>query len=357
MDYIKGMSLALLLPMLVDWVLVCEIKRQKSKNINGTVTRLMRECLIKIYCAIGELQSQKESTESGKLKKQLDEMKKNMDELYEENRNLRKELEEVKKSISISATSTLQEKEKEVQTPVNSMKENRRAPKKDDKSGKNLEEGKRNLAMAQPAVTPLEKRNKTPKPRREFSYPLEVRRHSAMEEEAQVKNLEVRKEGTGKKKRLNSVNSTGKGSSKKRSETEKKMDKGKDTPEVWTRVIGRKERKQNNREEANRGNERNQEKRKMRKKRPFKTSAVVITTGDRGTSYSEVLAWARQSVKLNEDEMNSLSTKRSATGVILLEIKGDKNEQMTEKLAESLRATLGENSVMSEYIGRNKWLR
>lgn len=91
----------------------------------------------------------------------------------------------------------------------------------------------------------------------------------------------------------------------------------------------------------NRGNGKNKEKGKVKKKKPFKTSAVVITTGDRSTSYSEVLAWARQSVKLNEEEMNSLSTKRSATGGILLEIKGEKNEQIAEKLAESLRVTLG----------------
>lgn len=40
---------------------------------------------------------------------------------------------------------------------------------------------------------------------------------------------------------------------------------------------------------------------KLRK--PLKTSAVVITAEDRKVSYSEILAWARQAVKLNEEEV------------------------------------------------------
>lgn len=69
--------------MMVDRVLPCEIKRKKSKNINSTVTRQMRECLMKLYCTIGELHSQKENVEcvSEKLKRQLEEMKKNMEEV------------------------------------------------------------------------------------------------------------------------------------------------------------------------------------------------------------------------------------------------------------------------------------
>lgn len=65
------------------------------------------------------------------------------------------------------------------------------------------------------------------------------------------------------------------------------------------------------------------------KKRKFlKTSAVVITTRTENVSYSDVLAWARQSVKLNEKEVRSLSTKRSATEGILLEIKDKNNTQL-----------------------------
>lgn len=65
--------------------------------------------------------------------------------------------------------------------------------------------------------------------------------------------------------------------------------------------------------------------------------AVVITVGDQNTSYAEVLAWARKSVMLNEDEMEVLTTKRSAAGGILLEIRGDKNKEIAERLTEALR--------------------
>lgn len=50
-------------------------------------------------------------------------------------------------------------------------------------------------------------------------------------------------------------------------------------------------------------------KKKVKKRKPFKTSAMVITSGDQNISYSEVLAWAKQSVRLSEKEMNALSTK------------------------------------------------
>lgn len=65
----------------------------------------------------------------------------------------------------------------------------------------------------------------------------------------------------------------------------------------------------------------------IKKRKSLKTSAV-ITTRVENVSYSEVLAWARQSVKLNEEEVRSLSTKRSATGGILLEIKDKNNTQL-----------------------------
>lgn len=67
---------------------------------------------------------------------------------------------------------------------------------------------------------------------------------------------------------------------------------------------------------------------------------MVITTGDRNLSYSEVLAWARQSIRLNGEEVNSITTKRSATGGILLEIKGEKNKEIAEKFTGTLRTAL-----------------
>lgn len=47
MKFIKDMPISSLPPM-ADWILSCEDKRNKSKNINGMVTRQMREYLIKL---------------------------------------------------------------------------------------------------------------------------------------------------------------------------------------------------------------------------------------------------------------------------------------------------------------------
>lgn len=53
MKYIKGMLPTILLAMMVEWVLTYELKRKVNRNINGVVTRIMRECLIKLYCTLG----------------------------------------------------------------------------------------------------------------------------------------------------------------------------------------------------------------------------------------------------------------------------------------------------------------
>lgn len=45
----------------------------------------MRECLIKLYCTIKEIQTQKENAESEKMKKQVEEMKRRIEEIQEEN--------------------------------------------------------------------------------------------------------------------------------------------------------------------------------------------------------------------------------------------------------------------------------
>lgn len=50
--------------------------------------------------------------------------------------------------------------------------------------------------------------------------------------------------------------------------------------------------------------------------------------------------------------MNALSTKRSATGGILLEVRGEKNEQIAEKLTESLRTALGKYRDVRVYRPR-----
>lgn len=110
MEYIKGMPSATLLSNMIEWVLSCEIKRQKSKNINGYLTRQMREYLIKfiiLYCTIEEVQKQKDNTETGKIIKQMEEMRKSMLTLKEENRRLRTELEQLKENIKQTSPSNL----------------------------------------------------------------------------------------------------------------------------------------------------------------------------------------------------------------------------------------------------------
>lgn len=67
MEYIKGMPP--LLAMMVEQILRCELKRKSSKNVNGIMTRQMRECLIKLYCTLGEIQKQKEGKKQWLLKK------------------------------------------------------------------------------------------------------------------------------------------------------------------------------------------------------------------------------------------------------------------------------------------------
>lgn len=39
MEYIKGLPPALIIPNMIDWVLACEIKRSKCRNMNGTIAQ------------------------------------------------------------------------------------------------------------------------------------------------------------------------------------------------------------------------------------------------------------------------------------------------------------------------------
>lgn len=57
-------------------------------------------------------------------------------------------------------------------------------------------------------------------------------------------------------------------------------------------------------------------------------------------------------MKLNEEEMNALSTKKSATGGILLEIKEERNKEIAEKLTESLRTALSKYCNVRVYRPR-----
>lgn len=100
MEFIKGIPPALMIPNMIDWVLACEIKRSKCRNINSTIARQMREYLIKLYCVIGEIQKQQDNSEAEKLKKQVEDMRLSMMAFKEENLNLKKELEIIKRKVN-----------------------------------------------------------------------------------------------------------------------------------------------------------------------------------------------------------------------------------------------------------------
>lgn len=79
------------------------------------------------------------------------------------------------------------------------------------------------------------------------------------------------------------------------------VERDKEITETWSKVVGRKERKtnsENGREEVNNNKKKEIARNVVKKRKPLKTSAVVITVKDEQISYSEVLTWARQSVKL-----------------------------------------------------------
>lgn len=167
---------------MIDWILACEIRRSKSKNINGTVARQMREYLIKLYCAVGEIQRQKDNSEAEKFKNQLEEMKKNMITLQKKDINLKRELELIKKKIEEPKATKIQETGKKNQTPIREAKRNR---KKSSSSIKKKSNKKRN---SQPIVIPLEREGKSVTIRRELSYPIDNYNSSKTEEEEQERD-------------------------------------------------------------------------------------------------------------------------------------------------------------------------
>lgn len=85
-------------------------------------------------------------------------------------------------------------------------------------------------------------------------------------------------------------------------------EKEKESTELWK--SSRKER-----EETNYKKNREIEKNVAQKKKRLKISAVIITTKNNQVSYSEVLRWARQNMKLTDKETRAMSTKRSTQEV------------------------------------------
>lgn len=175
MEYLKGMSVQMLVPCMIDWVLACEIKRAKSRNINGTITRQMRANLIRIYCAIGEIQQQKDNMETEMLRTQLKDIEENIRSIKEENANLRKELEDIKRQM-ISNKNV----EGYRSTPCDTNKGKRKNSKDINSAEKTTGKKKRN---SHPAVIPLERRDIEQRLRRELSFPRESPRRNPKQTE------------------------------------------------------------------------------------------------------------------------------------------------------------------------------
>lgn len=144
----------------------------------------MRECLIKLYCTIGELQTQRENSETGKLRKQLDDMKKRVEEIQEKNRSLRRELKIVRNKVDAPVPSAPKKKDSSVRTPRSPVKGNKKDGKKEEGKERSLKNIKRNI---QPVITPLERKGKNPRIRRELSFPSDNREPRNVEGENSCK--------------------------------------------------------------------------------------------------------------------------------------------------------------------------
>lgn len=97
--------------MIVEWVLLCELKMKVSRNINSTVTRHMRECLIQLYCIFRrDIKTKKEVRDSCAEKRVGYSKPKHEKLVKEENMKLRKELDilkgKIEKKISTSTRKT-----------------------------------------------------------------------------------------------------------------------------------------------------------------------------------------------------------------------------------------------------------
>lgn len=152
-----------------------------------------------------------------KLRKQLDNMKKRMEEIQEENKTLWRKLEIIKSKVDVSVLSALKKKDSSAQTPRNPVKRNKKDEKKEERKERSLKNIKRN---SQPVITLLERKGKNLRIRRELSFPPDNRESRNMEEETVVTagNLDRRAEETNNKKRNDRINTLEKSSTKKRRE-------------------------------------------------------------------------------------------------------------------------------------------
>lgn len=86
----------------------------------------------------------------------MDEMRKSMVDLQEQNKKLRKELELIKNKVSSPYVSDQRKKNENTQVDKSPEKDYRKDRKKDDRNEKSIGSSKRN---SQPSVTPLRKRS------------------------------------------------------------------------------------------------------------------------------------------------------------------------------------------------------
>lgn len=226
----------------MDLKMRAEKKGQQEHEWHGNTTH--EEVFNQAILHSAKSERQKENTETAALKTQLEEMNKRMEELQEENNKLRNELEQVKSRVGNAiVTSVFNKKEINIQTP-SSTKKIEKVRKRRKKEAQQVLKG---TSSQQLRHWIEEKRI-----RRKLSYPPDNKTPTYQEEELSliVKSSEKRKEKLSKKKK-EKTNTLEKRNNNKRSEKDKDNEKRKGTPEMQSKVIGRRERKQSMREKRN----------------------------------------------------------------------------------------------------------
>lgn len=247
MEHTKDMPTAILLVNMLEWVLECEIRRQKSKNINGNLARQMREYLIKLYHTIGEIQKQKGNEEYEKILKQVEEMKKSMTVLKEENKQLRQELELLR--VRVGHANHTQEKTGSPNKNQTSRNTSKRTEEDKLKGLSKACEDPGNKEISPKHSNLLENKNKGNQTKRELRYTQLGNKIVSQQKETPESlksRISVRRKGSNPRIRVDRLNSIESSTGKKRhnkkedSNAEKVRD---NQPEIWSKIIGRKEKK------------------------------------------------------------------------------------------------------------------
>lgn len=224
-------------------------KTKESKNINGNLARQMKEYLIKLFCTVNEVQKQKENSETGKLLKQMEEMKRDMNVLREENKKLRLELENIKNSVKQTNSTNQKNREGKLQ-----IKKQRNKEKAKEKEVSKEKETMSNEGVPRSPRISIGNKPGVIQSRRELKYPLAPRNSDSQGETPKsVERIQYlkRKEKeslSSKKKRVERINSIDSSVRKKKNRGQP-VAKEQEQPELWSKIIGRKEKRQNKRRE------------------------------------------------------------------------------------------------------------